>query len=761
MNRKNIILCVTAIGVFLIIVSVALFFLYSGTGKPKDDIASDREYMLFSAVPSDAVSVLKFREFGEMTACMASENSAVGSFFTDRVSSGSMEAFLGKLSASSSLYRSLLSSPAVLSVHDIGDLVSLLVIDAGKAGAGPAAEADSLCAIASGCGLEAQYVDASEAASSRSPLRKRSLLLLSSSDILIQSSLRHLKSEVSVLDVPGFPESVEEAEGGAMLVLPSSGAGKISSEIFSAAYGNYAGFFRKYADCTAFSLKTCTSDSFYMTGKSWSEGGADDFMNVFAGLRPSAPEIASVLPSYTVYAVSLPLSDVSAYCEAWRGFSETRSLSRTLESEFAALKKRTGTDPADWARAVGIREVAKAAYTVGGSLETVLLVRVSNMDSPLVFKENRGVTKENAGGKILDYAWKGYLSALFGPLFSLEDESLFLLHGNWLIVGSRTALDEYLGGRATDYLLSDYLADASVPDALSGRNTYFVSYHSLTEDDAFTASLFSKDFLPAVKASAEGVNFEPAFLCVEEGKSGMEVNFRLCRTVVTKSQAPTFERDASVEIPKGPFRVKNSGTGKMNLFYQQENLYLCLQEEGGKGLWGVPFSAPICGCAQTVDYYANGKLQILFASGTKLHLIDRLGRFVNPPFPVDLGKEILVGPDVYDFSGRRKYNVMILHKDNTIEMYNLQGRRPAEWKTITAAETIKGLPERIVVGGRTYWVVRTSMQTLIFGFYGGKPLTEFTGDRMIRPDSEVKAVGDGAVEVTCYDGRRHTVRLEV
>ena len=129
------------------------------------------------------------------------------------------------------------------------------------------------------------------------------------------------------------------------------------------------------------------------------------------------------------------------------------------------------------------------------------------------------------------------------------------------------------------------------------------------------------------------------------------------------------------------------------------------------------------------------------------------------PFPVDLGKEILLGPDVYDFSGNRKYNVMILHKDNTIEMYNLQGRRPPQWKTITSSETIKGLPERIRVSGSTYWVVRTSIQTLIFSFYGGEPLTVFTGDRMIRPDSEVKPMDGGAVEVVCYDGKKHTVRI--
>ena len=197
----------------------------------------------------------------------------------------------------------------------------------------------------------------------------------------------------------------------------------------------------------------------------------------------------------------------------------------------------------------------------------------------------------------------------------------------------------------------------------------------------------------------------------------------------------------------------------MNLFYQNSHGSICLQEEGGKGLWGVPFKGKLCGTAHTLDYYANGKLQILFGSGSSIYLIDRLGHYVNG-FPVDLGKTILLGPDVYDFNGTNAYNIMVLHKDNTIEMYNLKGRKPSAWKTIAAPETVKALPERIVVGGNTFWVVRTSIQTLIYPFGGGNALTSFKGDQMIRPDSEVRVVDAVSVSVDCYDGVSRTVTLK-
>ena len=149
----------------------------------------------------------------------------------------------------------------------------------------------------------------------------------------------------------------------------------------------------------------------------------------------------------------------------------------------------------------------------------------------------------------------------------------------------------------------------------------------------------------------------------------------------------------------------------------------------------------------------------MFGSGSSIYLIDRLGHYVNG-FPLDLGKDILVGPDVYDFNGSRAYNIMVLHKDNTIEMYNLKGVRPSSWTTITAPETIKGLPERLEVGGKTFWVVRTSIQTLIYPFGGGGAVTGFKGDQMIRPDSEVTVADASSVSVSCYDGQTRTVRLK-
>ena len=92
-------------------------------------------------------------------------------------------------------------------------------------------------------------------------------------------------------------------------------------------------------------------------------------------------------------------------------------------------------------------------------------------------------------------------------------------------------------------------------------------------------------------------------------------------------------------------------------------------------------------------------------------------------------------------------------------MYNLKGQKPSTWKGIRAPETVKALPERIKAGNKSFWVVRTSIRTLIYPFEGGEPLTTGQENKMLRPDTKVRVLDSGEIEFDCYDGKTRTIVL--
>lgn len=759
MNRKTVIACIAALAALAAIVAAAVFFLYSGTEDTKtSEIASEGRTGLLAAVPSDAVMVIGFSDL--KSACrLLTDTSGCFHYFTGGSDGSLFQKFLEKISSAD--LGTLKSSRAVLSLHYNGSLVPLLAIDAARAGSGPDGDAGRFIAEADSAGLSCSLLDCSEIADVSAYLHRRDIILLSTSDVQPKSAQRHIARGISVLDSDGFVDCVRETPREDNTVfLSCREAGKFFAGIARRGVSGYADFLKRFSGWASLSVDDADSVHLRLAGTSVSDKGVEDFMNVFKGYSPSRSAVASILPSYTIFFASLPFDDVSAYISSADAFADSAGKLGRIELSRKQLRKDSGLSPVQWAGTLDIKEVAAAFFKVGGSVEKMLLMKLGNKDMSTVFRDTDPSSGKDSSPKVCSYPYAGFASSVFGPFFSASDESCFTYMDGWIIVGSRPAVSEYVEGRALENTLQEYAEDASARLDFMSEAKCFVSYLSVSEGADVLSDVFSGPYAETLAKSAEGFSYVPLTLCVSKDKSGsISVTAETFRISDMKTKAPVFERDTVVVVPKGPFKVKNSGTGKMNLFYQQDNMYLCLKEVGGKGLWGVPFSSPICGNAGTVDYFANGKLQILFASGSKLYLIDRLGRYVSP-FPVDLGKEILLGPGIYDFNGNRKYNVMILHKDNTIEMYNLQGRRPAQWKTIASDETIKGLPEAVKVGGKTYWVVRTSIQTLIFGFYGGEPLTRFEGDRMIRSDSRITPGEGVSVKAVCYDGRTHTIKLQ-
>ena len=727
MSRRSLIICLAVMAAMVVGIGIAVSVLYSGTDTSsehsKEKVADDSRFILLPAVPSDAMMLACLSDADDML-----ENIHGSSDFPSALKNSGVK--LGRMT---------------VSLHFSGKLSALYLFDMGKASGQPSEDAETVLATARACGLSAEYLDCSTTGISH-PVGNRSIVIASLSESLVKSSLRHIQKAVSIMEAPGFSEASAGVSSGNVIFIPNEMSSKIVSSIFSGKYSAWSRFAPKVSDWTVFDLAEVGS-GISLYGSFVTDGDPSDFITLFDRTEPSASRLSTVLPSNTLSAASLPIRNIAEYISEYHVYLDARQSLQSRKAVLESHEKNTGISPVTFFTRLEAKEAATASFLEGGKLERVNLVRIAKPDS-----------LKNYVSEVFSYDYPSFAAALFGNLFELPDESSFTYLDGWLISGSSKAVELFATGKTAKYSLKEYMVNAGMNDLFASQQASFLAYLSLTEDRNALSDIFKAPVRDALLSDVDGADYGGIFITAGASKFPYAVSLSLFRKEVKKSK-PVEQREVTVIVPKGPFKVKNSGTGKMNLFYQQDNMYLCLKEEGGKGLWGVPFSEPICGTASTIDYYANGKLQILFGAGTKIHLIDRLGRFVTG-FPVDLKKEILLGPDVYDFNGSRRYNVMVLHKDNTIEMYNLKGQKPASWNGIRPQEIIRGLPERIIVGGNTFWVVRTSVQTLVYPFGGGQPLTVFEGDQMALPDTEVGIVDGSAVELQCYDGKTRTVKLK-
>lgn len=727
-------------------VGVAVAVLYSGvdsTQTRKGNVVSDQErYLLLPAVPADAVLV----------ACLSDVEDAVkgplrGFKFTDALAaeleSGSLHSFS--------------STSMVVSLHYGGKMNPLYIFDAGQASSEPSEDAAALMSFASELGMASQFVDCSKASDGTRSIARHSVVLISDTETLVKSSVRHLAEPISVMYAGGFADASQSASGNNLVFVANHSAKTLMPVALAKSRSKYSPFIANLAQWTVIEIEKSDATGAYAAISAVYDDDASDYMTVLEKSQPAVSKLSQVLPSFTVSAVSLPMKNTDSYIDAYQSFMDSKQALQNYRKKQRELASRAGISPEDFVKRLDVKEVAKASFVLGKSLAEVNLLRIGREDT-LIFvgTDNKSFKQYVPATHAWPYA--SFAASVFGDMFQLKDESCFTYMNGWIISGSMQAVEMYVKDKVLEYNLTEYMANAGQKDMLATEAS-LVAYFSLGEYPAGHKDIFANPVAEALKPLYQDCDYCPAVLAVTKGKNSMVGRLKVPRLEMMKSKAPQAERDTTIVIPQGPFKVKNSATGKTNLLYQNEHGAICLKEEDGKGLWGVPFKEKMCGAVGEVDYYANGKIQFVFAAGSKIYIIDRLGNYVNG-FPIDLGKEILLGPDVYDFNKKKAYNILVLHKDFTVDMYNLKGKKPDSWKGIAAPERIKELPERLEVGGNTYWVVRTSIQTLIYPFYGGSPLTTFTGDKMILPKSEVAVVDGTSVSVECYDGQKRTVVLK-
>jgi len=746
MNKKTLIICIAALAILLALLAGAVSVLYSDTGKSKGGTGSrdlPASYSLLEAVPSDAAMILSSSRLEDVLSTLTDTASVFGCLFDD----GAVPAFRNLVvGLDSSASRSLRSCPAVVSMHYSGELTPLMIINTGADAGGFASD---VMAVADSVRITCKSVDCSGFEGLR--LQRSNLLLISSSETLVAASQRHLDEGVSVLDKEGVIELGARLGGKDAVFISNEYAGKLFTSHVQRAFYDYSPFFRRYAQWTGFSLEERSDKGLKMGVESSQPEDPSFIANMVESLPAGESKAVDILPSNTVFAVSVMTPDLVTYLDLYKSWLDASG--RLEPYRQAQVRDSLGFTPEEAALRLNVKEVVKASVRVDGGLRNMVGILPGKADAQLIFGNGSQNGLKDNEGRILPWGRASQVKALFGGLFSSPDIDSFVYKDGWIIASDRGTLEwmENFGPQS----LRDYMSDAGASSRLPKTASALV-YFSPAEFPPQLGNTFKAPLAASFRKTLEGISYEPMIISMNGASGTMTVD----RIAVVKTDNPVVaEKDTVVEVPKGPFKVPNSQTGRTNIFGQSDNLTLTLKEEDGKGIWGIPFSARLCGYVEPIDYYANGKLQYLFAAGSKLYLIDRLGRFVGG-FPVELGKEVLLGPGVYDFTGAHGYSAMILHKDNSLVLYDLHGRVREGWNGIEAEETVKSLPELLEIKGKKYWVVRTSVRTQIYGFGGGQPLIQAEGGRMIRPDSPIEVKDNGSVSVTCYDGKDRTFKLQ-
>lgn len=150
-----------------------------------------------------------------------------------------------------------------------------------------------------------------------------------------------------------------------------------------------------------------------------------------------------------------------------------------------------------------------------------------------------------------------------------------------------------------------------------------------------------------------------------------------------------------------PVLVVNHNTSEKEIFVQDAANWIYLINSTGRILWKQRMEGPILGSLQQVDFYKNGRLQYLFNTAEKIHLIDRNGNYVER-YPISLRSRATNPLALFDYDKNRDYRLFVAGEDRKIYVYDIEGNLVTGWNFGKTESEVTRMIQHFRIDDRDY-----------------------------------------------------------
>jgi len=562
------------------------------------------------------------------------------------------------------------------------------------------------------------------------------ILMISFSSLLLEDAIRQLSAQESVLLLEGF-ENIYATAGKnvdanvfinfqhfprslSVLVKPD-----FKAEVRSVkSMGNWAEMDVNWS-----------FEQLMMNGFLTPPDSVPSIAGLFLNQAPQRPTADEILPGSTASFLTICFSDINRYVEDYQNFLQNQGLLTGYQNTIASLDNTYGTSLLRGFTEIMDNEISLAFDTPGKEeipgQEYILLriksatqtkdymnsiiARIADVESKPISAYTTLYRLDNEMSfNIVHLPIRKLTSKLFGSIFSTLDEHYFTVIGNYLVFSSSVESVKYLiHCMVLNKTLQHDAAYQEFKNSLSPRSN-LLAYCNLNKGQ----SIFSPYLTDEI--NRQWTRFQPVFQKVQilgwqlfSNNRMLYTNFLIKFLSAYNSELQTvWESKLDTLVDFKPVFVMNHQTRQNEVFVQdmKNNVYLINQV--GRILWKLQLPEPINSEIFQVDYFRNGKLQLLFSTRSSLYLIDRNGNFVER-YPVKLRSPATCGVVVFDYNKNHDYRLFIACEDRHVYAYGKNGNLIQGWGFDRTESTVTQPVEYFRIGDKDFIVFGDRFKTYI------------------------------------------------
>jgi hypothetical protein len=584
------------------------------------------------------------------------------------------------------------------------------------------------------------------------------LLILSKSSILVENAIRQIGAQESLLNRKGLNEIAKTAGRTAIAnfyfnfeAFPGIAEGFIQNK-----YKREFLFLKNFGDWIELDLNLKPEVAIF-NGFSISSRVKPGFEQLFRNQKPLKFEVFNKIPATVNTFAILGISKLSQYLADYELLLETTGHAQLYKQNLKNLKDSYNIDLVNNFNDIfdqeacvvflnGINDtIANQTFSVvraknGEDAEKVLngfITEYANKNdlknTDLLFSEKISDQSET---KVWWLPFGNIPALLFGKMFAGSDNNYCTLVDNYLIFGnSRKSLTDYVKFLDQSATISTDLDFNNFSDLFLLQSNFFF-YNKPPVSLGFYSNFFKTEILESIARQQDHVNKIGA-LVYQFNISGD--NNLIYHNLFIKSETRSSKESGAATIKAAnefqldakpvykPVFVKNPASKESEIFTQDEKNQVYLINKMGRILWKVKLSEPIISEIYQIDYYKNGKLQLLFNTRSKLYLIDRNGNNVEK-YPVTLPKPATNGLALFDYDKDREYRILVSATDNKVYAFDKKGETISQWDSQKAESNITQPIQHFRFGGKDYLEYNDAQHIYVVDRKGKqriKPVTPF------------------------------------
>ena len=524
------------------------------------------------------------------------------------------------------------------------------------------------------------------------------LCLISPSSMLVEEAVRTIHAGSDSLPEPGL-QKVRETAGRyvhANLYINYKKLPELFYPIIKESGWNQLGVLSHLASWGELDLDI-KQDAVILNGMTHADPDTPLFLGAFTGQSPVKMELHEVLPAGTGHFLHLGVSDRTKFKEQILSYMKGIGKGQEIETEVQRLDQLYGFNPLDDLSRIVDDEMAW--FSIEGETKTVeeeLLIIETRSRSETMEVVMRWVEQYlqlySFDMRSLRYVYQLDNQTRYN-IYSLPDQFFKGTAPGCLFNKYFTVFEKYLIFGPSEEVLSrviyqNVLHKTFVSDPVFREISNYLSNRSnMTLFFRPYAFLDYKQEILGGRMDGQLEKLELFFrripgIVVQYSTEGdlyyHSVGFKYTSQIKDKALT-VWESLIDTTVLIKPALVLNHNTSEKEIFVQDASGKVYLINSTGRILWKQPVEGPILGSVHQVDFYKNGKLQYLFNTSERIHLIDRNGNYVER-YPVSLRSSATCPLALFDYDKSRNYRLFVATVDRKIYVYDIAGSLITGWK---------------------------------------------------------------------------------